>query len=508
MLGLSLDIWRPVYSGTGAPDGYDIILIGGQSNQFYGLTKDGSDTSDSRVYQFYSGGQGTADTVSPGGANDPLDHPDTSGVAGPAIGHTVRFAVDSYIGGGNLLSPRKVLLVPTAYGGSQVIAAGYPAWGVNTGRGGGASVGTLAASLVSRANAAKALSGTNTIKLLDWHQGEGDIFAYTTLGLPIIAKYRWALLNTLKYFRDQIGGNFPIVLGTLADWTSNTGDGVNYLAANAKLINKVIRAIAKKLPYVAVVDTISPSPIADGSSVHFTAAGQRTYASRLATAYAAAVANTNYPTSPTWDDIDYRNTADGYAAGCTISNGGLDLTGDANSGWKTHIATMPNTSGLVYWEVKAQAVASATNLGFVGVCNQDFDTGNYLGQTQSNSGRHEAAAGIWGLAGQPSSVVGLVNSPWNLRAALTLSGDIAVNDRFMFALNRATGKLWVGRNGTWLGSGDPAAGTNEWINGIPTTDLVFIAASVLTGTGNTWRLQAKSGEFGYSPPSGFTAWGS
>lgn len=498
------------YTASGSAPGYDIILIGGQSNQFYGLTKDGGiDTSDANVYQFYSGGAGTADTVSLGGANDPLDHPDTSGVAGPAIGHTVRFAVDSYIGGGNLLTPRKVLLVPTAYGGTRVGNTGALGWGVNSGRGGAATVGTLATSLVSRANAAKALSGTNTIKLLDWHQGEGDIYAFATLQLPVITKYRWMLLTTLKYFRDQIGGNFPIVLGTLADWTSNTGDGVNYLAANAKLINKVIRAIARKLPYVAVVDTISPSPVADGSSVHYTAAGQRaTYAPRLGVAYDEAVANSNYPTSPTWDDIDYRNTADGYAAGCTITNGGLDLTGDANAGWKTHIATMPNTSGLVYWEMKAQAVASATNLGYVGVCNQDFSTEGYLGQSSSNSGRHEAAAGLWGLAGQASSVTGAVNSPWTLRAALTLASNIAVNGRVMLALNRSLGYLWIGVNGTWPNGGDPAAGTNPWITGIPTTDLVFIAASIYTGTGNTWRIQAKASEQSYLPPSGFTAWGS
>jgi hypothetical protein len=33
-------------------------------------------------------------------------------------------------------------------------------------------------------------------------------------------------------------------------------------------------------------------------------------------------------------------------------------------------------------------------------------------------------------------------------------------DRLMFALDRTAGKMWIGKNGTWFNSGDPAAGTN------------------------------------------------
>lgn len=492
-----------IFAG-GAPPGYDIILSAGQSNQFYGLTKDnGLDVSDARIYQLYSGVAGTLDTLSGSSANDPLDHPDNSGVAGPAIGHAVHFAKDYYIANGELLSPRKICIVPRAYGGTNLTASATN-WGVQTDKDGAAVPYTSgqAGALVTSAAAALALSGTNEIKCLDWHQGEGDIQALTAFNATVIYKYRWRLLTLMRYLRSELGATMPIVMGQLSPWMLATGDGVNYIPAMANPINNVIRAMARRLPYIGIADSAGCD---DGSSVHFSAAGQRTFAGAYWTAYGAAVANSNYPTSPTWDDIDYMTTAAGYPSGYAVS--GIDLSGDANSGWKTALATMPNTTGKVYVEIKAQAVASAVNIGWIGLCNQDHTLGNYIGLGDGGSGHDEAGASIWGLAGQPSSVVGVGNSPWALRAALTLSGNVAVNDRMMFAIDRAAGKIWLGRNGTWLGSGDPAAGTNEWINGVPTTDLIFIAASIYTGTGNTWRIQAKASEQSYSPPSGFSAWG-
>lgn len=494
-----------IFAG-GAPPGYDIILSAGQSNQLYGLTKDnGLDVSDARIYQLYSGVAGTLDTLSGSSANDPLDHPDNSGVAGPAIGHTVHFAKDYYIANGELLAPRKICIVPRAYGGTALVASALN-WGVHTDKGGAAVPYTSgrAGALVTSAQAALALSGTNAIKCLDWHQGEGEIAGLTAFNAASVGKTRWRILALMRYLRSELGATMPIVMGQLSPWTLATGDGVNYVPAMANPVNNIIRAMARRLPYLGVADSAG---CADGSSVHFTAAGQRTFAGAYWTAYEAAVANSNYPTSPTWDDIDYLTTAAGYTAGFTVS--GIDLSGDANSAWKTAISTMPNTTGKVYVEIKAQAVSNAQYLGFIGLCNQDhvLSASTYLGQGNALSGHDEAGASIWGLAGQASSVVGVGNSPWALRAATTLVGNIAVNDRMMFAIDRAAGKIWVGRNNVWLNSGDPAAGTNEWINGVPTTDLIFIAASIYTGATNTWRIQAKASEQSYSPPSGFSAWG-
>jgi hypothetical protein len=93
----------------------------------------------------------------------------------------------------------------------------------------------------------------------------------------------------------------------------------------------------------------------------------------------------------------------------------------------------------------------------------------------------------------------------------------------MFALDVDARKLWVGKNGTWDGSGDPAAGTGEdasWTDDTGVSpmlmgysgqgvDCVFNFGQDGTFAGNqTAQGNADEngvGDFYYSPPSGFLA---
>ena len=87
-------------------------------------------------------------------------------------------------------------------------------------------------------------------------------------------------------------------------------------------------------------------------------------------------------------------------------------------------------------------------------------------------------------------------------ASLTFSnGDVG-----MMAVERSTGKVWWGKNGTWgdvgSGAGDPAAGTNP-----STTVTVDIDWFIGCSTYSNASLNVNFGQSGftYTPPTGFSA---
>jgi hypothetical protein len=84
------------------------------------------------------------------------------------------------------------------------------------------------------------------------------------------------------------------------------------------------------------------------------------------------------------------------------------------------------------------------------------------------------------------------------------SMTFAVNDVLMIAFDVDAGKFWMGKNGTWFDSGNPAAGTNQkqtfttGINWRPW--CVQYGSSAAQSVANFGQLA-----FSYTPPSGFKA---
>lgn len=175
----------------------------------------------------------------------------------------------------------------------------------------------------------------------------------------------------------------------------------------------------------------------------------------------------------------------GGATSATLSNSNRTWTtntsvgsGAVNANYVTPIADVPATK-LAYWEMTVQQL-SAANTGYV-----YFNiSGSY----------------IWYVYGNISQIVG---STGTTNIAAGANGMI-----LMFAVNCVTGKLWYGRDGTWLttsGTPDPAAGTGQ-------------AHSFTAGTTAAIGLQGRTGDsaqiincnfghtaFTYTPPSGFSS---
>ena len=171
------------------------------------------------------------------------------------------------------------------------------------------------------------------------------------------------------------------------------------------------------------------------------------------------------------------NSADKNAS-ITLSNSDRDATGGSLVSVRSILG---RSSGKYYFEI-TMLTGSASHV--VGFANGSFALSTYPGNGASSAGH--------------TSGGNFVNT-WTKAQAGTFT--LAANDVVGFAIDLTAGKAWVAKNNTWQLTGDPAAGTNEWVSGI--TGTVYPAAAP---SSNSSRIHTKTAELTYSPPSGFSQW--
>lgn len=173
--------------------------------------------------------------------------------------------------------------------------------------------------------------------------------------------------------------------------------------------------------------------------------------------------------------------------GYTLSNSNKTVTNTSGTSINASQLAMANQpmTGKTVWAVRCDAVGPATM--YAGLI-EAAKTG--LGGNLANAGQ-----GIgWGHNANSVSGDGVTQ---NVAPGLWTSGDT-----LMFAWDPATGKLWLGKNGTWVGSGDPGAGTNQTATvSSPTTTKV--PAVQPRNNNSAFTLQA----WPYAVPTGFSKYG-
>ena len=199
----------------------------------------------------------------------------------------------------------------------------------------------------------------------------------------------------------------------------------------------------------------------------------------------------------------------------SFSEGNLKVTQNASSGsrWWNCFGTIGMSSGKYYWE--HYALGSGTVDLNIGVCTFDWYRGSNGGADTADAYTLYAnSAGIGYLYTDGASPVNKGSGYfWTW-------GDI-----MGVAFDADTGKIWYAKNGTFLGSGDPAAGSNE-AQTVTSGDLAKGMLPVFSGyhTGGTplvnfgqdssfagaTTAQGNAdgngiGDFYYAPPSGFLA---
>ena len=177
------------------------------------------------------------------------------------------------------------------------------------------------------------------------------------------------------------------------------------------------------------------------------------------------------------------NPADKYAD-VVLSNG--DLTAVYSSGgffyYKTR-ATSYFTSGKWYWEI----TLTSLNIGN----GSEVAVGTDAIPTNTDTTRvgGYATGWSWQLNGYKNN-----NGTYTNIGVTANTGDI-----IQVALDADNGKLWFGKNGTWIVSGDPATAANPIFTGLSGNLYPMICHSY----NNNWTANFGASAFTYSIPSGF-----
>ena len=156
--------------------------------------------------------------------------------------------------------------------------------------------------------------------------------------------------------------------------------------------------------------------------------------------------------SPT-NNFPTLNPLNKYGSNVSLSDGNLTSTASSTSNDRGAKATQAVTSGKWYFEVYFSA-SNADNNGGVAVSDSS-DYNAAPGETSDPKGIRYMSAGNFRQNGSSTSAI----------------TTIAAKDVVMVAIGMDNDKAWFGINGTWVSSGDPAAGTNATATTIPDLGL-------------------------------------
>lgn len=216
----------------------------------------------------------------------------------------------------------------------------------------------------------------------------------------------------------------------------------------------------------------------------------------------------NFVDSPTNGDPANDTGAGGEVSGnyCTwnplvittnnsLANGNLEAshaastswTGGLYTGYAMNVGNMGVTSGKYYWE----GVFTSGSVGCVGVVNKPQGQLYYVGYADTNAKS----------AGFSSTYV--YNNGFG--SAVGSLPTISQGDIIGVAIDMDNGKLYISLNGTYVNSGDPAAGTGNVASGL-NGETIFPAVSQISAAGG-YSFTANFGQrsFAHTAPSGYKA---
>jgi hypothetical protein len=174
----------------------------------------------------------------------------------------------------------------------------------------------------------------------------------------------------------------------------------------------------------------------------------------------------------------------GTAYRATISNGGLVATAIATATQHPALSTLAPRTGKWYFEVVFTAISYIPSIG---VNDPAASLGNGDDWRSYQKGASLMANGTL-YTNSVSSSPGYT---------------FAVNDCMMVAFDVDVGKLWIGKNGTWFNSGNPAAGTGQ-VAGLSG----YSALTPIIDTTYSGGADVAKASFGQAPLDAAATWSS
>ena len=182
-------------------------------------------------------------------------------------------------------------------------------------------------------------------------------------------------------------------------------------------------------------------------------------------------------------------TTANYAVMNPLINGSSLINGNLkqNTSAPINFATIGQSSGKWYWEVTITTQSTAAQK--IGIANSTA-TGE-LGDTATG----------WAMIVQTNANGQSINNG-SLSSSYT---TFAQGDILNIAVDVGGGKVWWGKNGTWLNSGVPASGTGAIYTNV--SGAIFPAASNIDKGVGSGVLDYNFGQqpFVYTPPTGYVA---
>jgi hypothetical protein len=170
-------------------------------------------------------------------------------------------------------------------------------------------------------------------------------------------------------------------------------------------------------------------------------------------------------------------------SGHSLTNGNLTISGSTSNWRHTRSTFSIPTSDKWYAEFTISAL-NVTENTIIGFAPSTLSLSTYVGGG-SNSIGFQCNSNIWTNGSSASG-----------------GATYAANDIMQIAVDRATGKAWLGKNGTWVSSGNPAAGTNATSSSVATSGELFFAVSIYSSF-NSVVCNFGQRTFAYTVPSGF-----
>jgi hypothetical protein len=175
----------------------------------------------------------------------------------------------------------------------------------------------------------------------------------------------------------------------------------------------------------------------------------------------------------------------------TLSNGNLQLN-NPSTGFKGTRGTVGMSSGKWYFETTFTAILSPTNTA----------PALYKPNSTLNTGGGSYGNNYISIVEYPANTLNITLDGWS-STAYSQAGSLPVGTIVGIAFDADSGKIWFSTNGTWLNSGNPAAGTGAVYSSIPAGTYFFGGYAYSTSDQLDFNFGARS--FAYTAPSGFKA---
>jgi hypothetical protein len=175
----------------------------------------------------------------------------------------------------------------------------------------------------------------------------------------------------------------------------------------------------------------------------------------------------------------------------TLSNGNLQLN-NPSTGFKGTRGTVGMSSGKWYFETTFTAIASPTNTA----------PALYKPNSTLNTGGGSYGNNYISIVEYPANTLNITLDGWS-STAYSQAGSLPVGTIVGIAFDADSGKIWFSTNGTWLNSGNPAAGTGAVYSSIPAGTYFFGGYAYSTSDQLDFNFGQRA--FAYTAPSGFKA---